>query len=459
MRRLQKTLQGWLMIKLTVRVLVVSGFYVIGSLNGVEAAAANQADLIKLGQALFTSETFGGNGRTCATCHRPENNFTIDPKFIATLPPDDPLFVHEFNPGLAELEDGVLLRKFALILENVDGFDKPGVFRGTPHTLALNITTEHDDDALRALNKVHALGWSGDGSANDGSLRSFAIGAIIQHFPKTLSRVEGADFRLPTDLELDALEAFQRSLGRQKEIKLTQMNFSEPLVNRGRELFFSQKSGPCSLCHDNAGANMASGLGRNFVIGIEDMPDAVHTMEVRDVPYDAGMGTVPNENGFGDNSFNTPSLVEAADTAPFFHNNSVTTLESAVAFYTGISFQNASGLEVDLEQTEVLAIAAMLRTLNVLENIRNSSKLDFDATEESFADGQTLINIAMSDTEDAIEVLEGMEYVIFEGAVELLEEAYNLEMLAMQNGNLSKRNKILRQAIAIKNKARKLMLN
>ena len=49
--------------------------------------------------------TFDGNGRTCATCHPPSNNFTIDPAFIASLPSDDPLFVAEFNPDLAALED------------------------------------------------------------------------------------------------------------------------------------------------------------------------------------------------------------------------------------------------------------------------------------------------------------------------------------------------------------------
>lgn len=65
------------------------------------------------------------------------NNFTIDPVFIARLPDDDALFVAEFNPDLEELENPKLMRKFGLILENLDGFDKPGVMRGVPHVLAL----------------------------------------------------------------------------------------------------------------------------------------------------------------------------------------------------------------------------------------------------------------------------------------------------------------------------------
>ena len=45
----------------------------------------NKARLIEQGRLLFMNETFGGNGRTCATCHPPTNNFTLDPAFIETL--------------------------------------------------------------------------------------------------------------------------------------------------------------------------------------------------------------------------------------------------------------------------------------------------------------------------------------------------------------------------------------
>jgi len=61
--------------------------------------------LIAQGEDLFFNETFDGNGRTCGTCHRAENNFTIDPAFIATLPGDDPLFVAENDEDLAEFSN------------------------------------------------------------------------------------------------------------------------------------------------------------------------------------------------------------------------------------------------------------------------------------------------------------------------------------------------------------------
>jgi hypothetical protein len=100
-------------------------------------ASSPLEQMIQRGRRSFFNETFSGNGRTCGTCHREDNNFTIDPDFIATLPLNDPLFVAEFNPVLSNLENPALMRQFGLILENVDGFDNPGVMRGVPHTLAL----------------------------------------------------------------------------------------------------------------------------------------------------------------------------------------------------------------------------------------------------------------------------------------------------------------------------------
>ncbi len=101
------------------------------------AITTRRGELIARGADLFFNERFDGNGRTCATCHPADNNFTLDPAFIARLPADDALFVSEREPALATLENARLLREFGLVLENTDGFDRPGVFRGVPHTLVL----------------------------------------------------------------------------------------------------------------------------------------------------------------------------------------------------------------------------------------------------------------------------------------------------------------------------------
>ena len=78
--------------------------------HGASGGSVKLDKLISQGATLFFEETFSGNGRTCGTCHPANNNFTIDPAFIATRPANDPLFVAEFNPALAQLERPALMR-------------------------------------------------------------------------------------------------------------------------------------------------------------------------------------------------------------------------------------------------------------------------------------------------------------------------------------------------------------
>ncbi|MEE8304006.1 MAG: hypothetical protein V3S24_16410 [Candidatus Tectomicrobia bacterium] len=365
------------------------------------------------GENFFFNETFNGNGRTCGSCHPFENNFTLDPAFIASLPDDDSLFVAEFTPALkANFENPTLMRQFGLILENLDGFgDLPNKFtmRGIPPTLGLRLSI--------ASRRGPRTGWSGDGAPGDGSLRSFAIGAVIQHFTRTTDRVPGVNFRLPTEAELDALEAFQLSLGRQEELTLP-LPLKGVVAARGQGIFTDRSLGKCSACHFNAGANadptiFGPGVGNmNFATGVEELPDQPADLTDELVPPDDGFG-VP-----GDGTFNTPSLVEAADTGPFFHNNSVETIEGSVAFYNGDAFQNspagqaiaaATGSGINLDATQVVAVAAFLRVINALENIRQSTALLEQSTwkETSKAMTKSLLSQARHETDDAIMVLTG----------------------------------------------------
>src|SRR5262245_2223557 len=232
-------------LQIAVVILIATACY-----SSLKLPPAPQDALIAKGRELFFNETFGGNGRTCGTCHRAENNFTIDPAFIATLPANDPLFVAEFDPNLKEnFENPKLMRAFGVILENLDGFDSlktKFTLRGVPHTLGLR-------NSIASRAGPHA-GWSGDGAPGDRTLRSFATGAVIQHFTKTLNRVPDVDFRLPTEEELNALEAFQLSLGRQEELKLP-LPLKSIIALRGQAIFNDRNVGKCSICHFNAGAN------------------------------------------------------------------------------------------------------------------------------------------------------------------------------------------------------------
>jgi mono/diheme cytochrome c family protein len=501
------------------------------------SSANNFNDLIAEGQKIFTKETFDGNGRTCSTCHRPDNNHTIDPVYIAKLPKNDPLFVYENKPQLAGLENPKLLRQFGLFVAHIDGFDKPPVLRSPSHLLGLANTLtfeklvnpgsnplngnkpfgagefQQDDDYFHALDPIaqqdgthtHAIGWSGDGASDGGSLRDFAKGAIKQHLPKTLARVDGVDFRLPTEYELDALEAYLLSLGRSSEINLATMRFKSPLVQNGL-LLFDTKNNPsvngsvifgatanCNGCHSNAGA-ISSTTGGNPTrdTGVERMRDQLHHLADPNVAYDGGFGQElqtdcgPNfdqacySDGSIDprgvrpanhqrlNRFNTPSLIEAADTAPFFHNNSVTTLEETVAYYNTDAFNNSPGAftssgvnrQGKLDSSQVIAVAMFLRAINVLENIRSSNQLDQKAIGLNGEQSEKTMHLAIADTRDAIRVLTEAVINPFPEALDKLKSALEYERDAKDGfGFGNKRQKLLEKAIALKTEARSLIVS
>ena len=420
-----------------------------------------QAALIAKGRQIFFNETFGGNGRTCGTCHREEDNFTITPAFIATLPKNDPLFVAEFVPALKQnFENPRLMREFGLILENLDGFDDlehKFVMRGVPHTLSLQTSVQSPNGPR--------LGWSGDGAPGDGSLRSFATGAVIQHFTKTLNRVPGVDFRLPTDEELDALEAFQRSLGRSADLTLP-LPLRGTVARRGQEIFLDDNLGKCNICHRNAGATTVLSerdLGNaNFNTGVEDLPDQPARLTTEPVPRDDGFGRP------GDSTFNVPPLVEAADSGPFFHNNSVPTLEDAVSFYDGQSFNDSpagrllASLDpehagIELDATQIAAIATFLRVINALENIRQATASLEQTRGLGFferAEGRTLLTRAANETDDAITVLSCAG--LHPGAVGELRDAQRSIGRATES-SFNRRGHV-REALAAEARARDLMV-
>jgi mono/diheme cytochrome c family protein len=337
---------------------------------------------ICVGADVFLREDFSGNGRTCATCHRVDNNFTIDPAFISKLPPSDPLFVAEFNPDLAGLEIPAQMRSKGLILENVDGFDPDPrthfVLRSVPHNFSMgtSVTPPPTDTNL----PLERTGWSGDGAPGDGTLREFLTGAIKQHYTRTLARVPGTDFRLADDGELDRVELFMRQLGRTNELTLANVVMSDAGAEVGRTTFLTVG---CNACHGNAGANASFGGGgnRNFNTGIESSRNA----DLAAFPHDGGLGRAPaNPDGsFGNGTFNTPPLVEAADTGPFFHtattiagapshNTAIaSTIEEAIAFYTTPAFNNSPAGKVapiSLTADQIDDIGRFLRGVNATFN-------------------------------------------------------------------------------------------
>lgn len=416
--------------------------------------ATDFARIVTQGRHLFLREPFNGNGRTCGTCHVEANNLTIDPDLIATLRPSDPLFVAETNSALAALENPVLMRQFGLILVNADGFEPDAngpqfVLRATQNVQALanssvaptdgsvDFTVQNFGNLNPSLSE--RLGWGNDGAP----LRDFAIVAIAQHATRTLSRARGMDFRVPTDEELDALAAYQLSLGRQEDFDLPSLVLKSPLASSGKALYldtgivFQPGHKNCNACHFNGGGTAAlsfSALTPGFPV-LDRSPRGINmTAEtnVNAIPLALTMG-LPRDGGFGQvfladlrsfgnrllfppmelEGFNSPSVVESADTGPYFHSHMIEDLESTVAFYGTPAFQStiwglATPVSISPEPTdpEVQAIAAFLRLLNALENIRSSINVaERGRAMTSADDARDLSELALAETIDAIEVL------------------------------------------------------
>jgi hypothetical protein len=352
------------------------------------------------GASIFFNETFGGNGRTCGSCHPVANNFTIDPNFVRSLPASDPLFVFERVAELATLETP-FLRASAGILENVDGFEdlaNKRVVRSVPHTLSLATSIKRDAGDGTTNPPIERVGWSGDGPGN-GSLREFTTAAVIQHFPTNLNRVPGSAFRLPEPQELDLTRTFQLNLGRLNELNLQQVNLFDADANDGRVAFMDPQRGRCNECHANAGANsLVTRNNRNFDTQNGRAPI------FGDFVFDGGFGgqnlSQPNFDvfgrgvldAFGNGTFSTPPLIEAADTSPFFHTNAFTGMEAAVSFYGGPQFASSPaarelelkfGTPLVLTDADLSKIARFLRVLNAAFNL--------DISKQRLRAAQTLI--------------------------------------------------------------------
>jgi hypothetical protein len=390
------------------------------ALDPVTGTLANDVEtndpLVRRGSELFFRETFGGNGRTCGTCHRAENNLTIDPAFVATLPPNDPLFIVPNG-----VEDASLL-PHGLIRVNIDGNEQPTtkfVERSVPHTLAMSTSigvvatgaglNNAPTTGIDGPPPDQRTGWSGDGAPGRGTLQEFAFGALGQHFTMSLGRVAGVDFRLPTQEELDALEAFQLFSGRQKNVLTPILTFGDPAAQAGRDAVLNE--GQCVACHRDIIGDPQ--LNFNFDTGVESLAISFRTLE--NMPKDSGFGVHHNDRspgslstGFGNGRFNVAPLFEAADTGPFFHNNAITTIEDAVAFYTSAEFLASPGsgfARPNLTAERINDIAGFLRTINALTNIAQVRKRVQFLGANATPGGTAILEVAIADTSDAIDDL------------------------------------------------------
>ena len=223
-------------------------------------------------------------------------------------------------------------------------------------------------------------------------------------------------------------------------------------------------------------------MNRNFATGTNRLANAPACLAGFKAPFDGGFGVLPavvvaradvcgkgpkgGPKAFstyqGDLTTNTPPLIEAADTPPFFHNNSAATIEDAVAFYTSDTFHASpaaappgSGAFV-LSEDQINQIAAFLRALNALENIRSSNAYDDRARDRPGGAGPGQAAGRARDGRDDRRDRGSHEGPVrlFAGtlAVQLLQEARELERQALRQDPPN--TELLQDAIELKLDAR-----
>jgi cytochrome c peroxidase len=342
-----------------------------------DAAAGNSA-----GRRLFERETFGGNGRTCQTCHSKETG-TVSPgdaQLRFTLDPNDPLFRADgSDDGVGNgvtrmLTDATILMRVSLA-PNVTLLNDPTtrtvvLHRGVPTTLN-----------TPALDRVLMY----DGRQPD--LQSQALGAILDHAQPTqlpsqsdLERI--ADFELTSRFfSSDALRTFART-----GVPPVLPPGSTPSERSGRRFFddvpptsSDPKSGLCATCHSGPMLNETNEFvprppfrrgGRFQSILVSELNQAGNPELAFEFYNPDGSSTIISSPDPGRalitgnatdieslNAFKIPTLWGVSRTAPYFHDNSAKTLADVMRHYEGFFARTTSGTVILNEQDQMDIIA------------------------------------------------------------------------------------------------------
>ncbi len=363
----------------------------------VPAATADSRDDDHLhggvtGRRLFERETFGGNGRTCLTCHGRETG-TVSPadareRFL--IDPDDPLFRRdgsddgEGNGVTRMLADATVLMNIPLA-PNVSLAHDP---KARTVVLPRGIPTTLDTPALDPVLMY-------DGRQPD--LLSQALGAIVDHAQAT---------RLPGRKELEKLVEFEHSrpfFSSRALRKFARTGYAPSLPlgrteseKRGRRFFEdvplgtgNSKPGNCAVCHSGPMLNETNefdpfGRGERFrsilVSELNAAGNPVMDFVFRNDPDATTVVSSPDPGRAlitGDasdpiesvNAFKIPSLWGVSRTAPYFHDNSAKTLEDVLRhyaqFFAIVTDPSIDGdpplILTEQDQADIIAFLKLLR--------------------------------------------------------------------------------------------------
>jgi hypothetical protein len=340
------------------------------------------------GRRLFTKETFGGNGRTCLTCHSLETGTVSlqDARERFRKNPSDPLFVFDGSDNGKGLGVSRMLNDATILVEiplppNVSLGDDQ---HARSVVLRRGIPSTHNTPALDPI-----LMFDG----REPNLPTQAGNAIRRHAQVT-GPLSESDLLQIAQFERTAQFFSSPSLRRYAGGGLA------PTLPEGRteserrgKLFFIDapitgdfKRGACGVCHSGPMLNQTnqffpvSGLRFQSVnvsefnaAGNPIRPfvfrngDGSQTTVLSPDPGRALITGVPFANGgppflFDLNAFKIPTLWGVKDTAPYFHDNSAKTLEDVAAHYA--RFLPLTPAPAQLTQQDQQDMVAYLKLLH-----------------------------------------------------------------------------------------------
>jgi cytochrome c peroxidase len=341
---------------------------------GEEQGNAN----VERGKHLFAKETFGGNGRTCATCHAGQSG-TISPGDVEALykrHPGDPLFQADATDA-AGGNTFDRIRQHATIRVNID----------LPSNVEIVGSTSRQATLLRAVpttNNVPSFDpvFQYDGRAPN--LQAQARGAIYAH----------AQSSHVTDDQLDLIAQYELTLFNENRIKKYARKGVVPELPMGRtpaqergRLFFTDDNpangnpvkGRCVHCHSgpmlnetSAGLQLLIGLPAGsrfftaFVSEFNEIGNPAQTYRftnpdgsTTDVTSpDPGVALISGKAGDA-NIFKIPTVWGLNQTAPYFHDHSAADVTALLNHYQ-VYFR---AIGFDLSDDEKSDIAEYLKLL------------------------------------------------------------------------------------------------
>ncbi|MEJ7604505.1 MAG: cytochrome c peroxidase [Kofleriaceae bacterium] len=338
-----------------------------------ETSEASQESQVN-GKQLFERETFGGNGRTCATCHGDQTG-TVSPAEAQRLferAPNAPLFRSiDSDDGVGSSYTRLLTDATILVT-----LDLPANWSLADDPTARTITLPRAIPSTLNVPSLDSL-FMADGRFDN--LQEQAHGAINSHYEPG---------RQPTGAELDAISEHQQTTRFFSNNALKHYANGGPAPTlpegntaaekRGRLWYVTSAAGVCSHCHDGPMLNATNQFllaplppgSRFFTAFVSELNKAGSPIRTFNVANPDGSTTVVQSTDPGRalitgnpgeaNFFRIPTLWGSANTGPWFHDNSAKTLPDLAQHYS--DYFQIVGLPAltAQEQSDIIAYLKLL---------------------------------------------------------------------------------------------------